>query len=183
MCPDHQLLSAYYDEELDSEWEKRIEDHLTGCGQCREKIAVFGRLSEDLVNTPIVDLLGSQARSWQIIQAHRQHPIIGFWQRRLSVPIPVVAAAAAAIVLLLGLGLFIRLYSTGGQTRSPAVAVTAHPESGPTDIQVSNLSDIINYLNSQDFGDNVTIQLPKNINQMSIGQPQLLRAADYKRGQ
>ena len=51
------------------------------------------------------------------------------------------------------------------------------------EIQASNINDIINYLNSRELGTNVTMQLPNNLQRIPIGQPQLMRAVDFRRGQ
>lgn len=180
MCPDPQLLSAFYDEELDSEWEKRIEEHLQTCAACRERVQGYTRLSEELQGAALFDLQSSMDRSWLALQARRGVTVASLWRRHVAVPMPIVLAAAALFLVAIGASLYLR-YSVPPPAQP--IAATLRPEAVAMDIQTSNLNDIINYLNSQDFGDNVTIRLPKNINQMTEGQPQLLRAADYRRGQ
>ncbi len=180
MCPDQQLLSAYYDEELDPVWRRRIEEHLSGCASCSEKLGVYAGISGDLASAPVPDLAESQARSWQVIQAHMRHPVISLWRRRLSIPLPIVAAAAAAFVAVIGLGIFVHQPASESVEQSVADTSSFGLQTAPMNVRVSNLNDIIDYLNSQDLGDNVIIQLPKNISQMSTGQPQLLRASDSK---
>ncbi len=183
MCPNHHLLSAYYDEELDPEQEERIVEHLSSCTACRERLASFASLSDELMSLPVPDLEGSQARSWKAIQAARRVRVVTIWQRRLSVPIPVVAAAAAAIVLALGFSSYVALSGLGRGESAPMLSAALPREGAPMNIEVSNINDIINYLNSRELGANVTMQLPKSLDRMSMGQPELLRAADYKRVQ
>jgi len=183
MCPDHQLLSAYYDEELDPVREKQIDEHLVDCSACRERLASFATLSGELMSLPIPDLEESQARSWRAIQAGRKAAVVTIWHKRLSVPMPVAAAAAAALVLALGFSAFVMFAGLGHNESSPLLSSTLPREEMPMNIQVSNINDIINYLNSRELGANVTIQLPKSIDRMSMGRPELLRAADFKRVQ
>jgi len=183
MCPDHQLLSAYYDEELDPERERRIEEHLSDCSTCRERLASFATLSDELMSLPVPELEESQARSWRAIQAGRKMPVVTIWSKRLSVPMPVAAAAAAALVLALGFSAFAMFTGLGRGESAPLLSAALPREGTPMNVQVSNINDIINYLNSRELGAHVTIQLPKSIDRMSMGQPELLRAADFKRVQ
>jgi len=108
---------------------------------------------------------------------------VTIWHKRLSVPMPVAAAAAAALVLALGFSAFVMFAGLGHNESSPLLSSTLPREEMPMNIQVSNINDIINYLNSRELGANVTIQLPKSIDRMSMGRPELLRAADFKRVQ
>lgn len=183
MCPDTELLSAYYDHELDDLWEKRIAEHVCKCSACQSKLVRFGRLSEKLHRIEGPELDASMLRSWAAIQEARGRRTIPLWSRRVSIPIPVLAAAAAVFVAVFGLGVFFNL--NGGSApvpTGPPVAVQ-QTEIAPVDFQVSNMNDLLNYLNSQDLGTSVVIQLPKGVDQLSVGKPQLIRAADFNRGE
>jgi hypothetical protein len=100
----------------------------------------------------------------------------------VAVPVPFLAAAAAVLVGVFGLGVFFSL-STDSRPTAPPVVVQAPTAMSPVDFQVNNLTDLLNYLNSKDLGTNVTIRLPKGVDQLAVGKPQLLRAADFARGQ
>lgn len=183
MCPDTGLLSAYYDEELDRFWEARIAEHVSGCVACQTKLAQFAELSTHLDSIENREMEASMMRSWQVIQNARQTKTISLWSRRVSVPIPVLAAAAAILVGVFGFGVFFNLSGGTPQQAQPPVAVQSPTQISPVDFQVNNLTDLLNYLDSKDLGTNVTIQLPKGVDQLSIGKPQLIRAADFNRGQ
>lgn len=183
MCPDPQLLSAYYDEELDPMQAREVEEHIAGCTSCRERTASFSLLSADLVCLSVPDIEESQARSWQAIQARRNAAVVTIWQRRISIPMPVAAAAAAAIVLALGFSIFSTITGFRHGGAFPLIATSVAPRESPMEIQASNINDIINYLNSRELGTNVTMQLPNNLQRIPIGQPQLMRAVDFRRGQ
>jgi hypothetical protein len=94
-----------------------------------------------------------------------------------------LAAAAAILVGVFGFGVFFNLSGGTPQQAQPPVAVQSPTQISPVDFQVNNLTDLLNYLDSKDLGTNVTIQLPKGVDQLSIGKPQLIRAADFNRGQ
>ena len=184
MCPDDELLSAYYDDELDPVWERRIGQHVSSCQSCTNKLALFARLSEDLQEVNEPDFETSKRRVWLSIERSTNRVHVSFWNRRISVPVPAIAGIAAAFAVLVGVGL---LMTTQGRQVSPVVQplTTAAPQQdiAPVRFQVNNLNDLMSYLDSKDFGNNVTIQLPKEADQLSIGKPQLIRAADFKRGQ
>jgi anti-sigma factor RsiW len=181
MCPDTELLSAYYDDELDGFWEPRVAEHVSRCAVCQGKLDSFARLSEDLGQVEVPEFEAGMLRSWQAIQNARETKTVKIWNKRISVPVPVLAAAAAVFVAVFGLGVFLNLNGSPAPS-APEVAVQ-QPQIAPVDFQVSNLNDLLNYLNSKDLGTNVTIQLPKGVDQLSVGQPQLIRAADFNRGQ
>ena len=182
MCPDTELLSAFYDEELDALWESKIADHVSSCAACQATLSHFAHLSSKLHGLDTDQIEASMARSWQIKHDARERRPVALWNRRISVPVPVLAAAAAVLVGVFGLGIFFNL-SGGAKPSSPPVALQAQTEMSPVDFQVNNLSDLLTYLNSKDLGTNVTIQLPKGFDQLAVGKPQLIRAADFNRGQ
>jgi anti-sigma factor RsiW len=184
MCPDIELLSAYYDDELDPVWDRQIAEHVAACSSCSERLTVFSRLSDDLQELETPDFEASQARSWEVVQNARRARPITIWNRKVAIPLPAFAAVAALLVAAVGAGVFFTMGRGSQQSVTPPVAAAATPSDiAPVDFQVNNLTDLMNYLDSKDFGNNVTIQLPKQMDQLSIGKPQLIRAADFKRGQ
>jgi hypothetical protein len=183
MCPDGELLSAYYDDELDPQWDKQIAEHVLGCRSCSQKLASFSALSEELQEIEAPDFEASRLHGWDALQAKRGVQRTTIWTRRISVPLPAIAAVAAAFAVVVAAGLFFSMSrSAGGTNQAPAVASTQQ-DIAPVNFQVNNLADLRSYLDSKDFGNNVTIQLPKGMDRLSAGKPQLMRAADFKRGQ
>lgn len=182
MCPNTELLSAYYDSELDRVWESRIAEHVSHCSVCQARLSHFDRLSSELKSLDEPDFAASMARSWEIIQSRRSAKTVPFWKRRVSIPVPILASAAAVVVAVFGLGIYLN-FSAGRQQQVATPITMQQTDVSPVDFQVNNLNDLLNYLNSKDLGTTITIQLPKGVNQLSVGKPQLIRAADYNRGQ
>lgn len=183
MCPDIELLSAFYDDELDPMWDKQIAEHVASCSACSEKLAVFARMSDELQEVEAPDFDESMERSWAIIDRARRRVHVTVWNRRVSIPLPAFAAIAAVLVAAVGVGVFLTLNSRTPSGTPGQIAAVTQNEIVPVNIQVSNLNDLLSYLDSKDFGTNVTIQLPQGLSQLSMGKPQLLRAADFNRGQ
>ncbi len=177
MCPDHSLLSAYFDGELDERWSKSIEEHVAQCDRCSGKLVQFSNLREILLDNgePEIEMIKSNA--WQHIQnrnAYLIHP--HFWQKRFQVPVP-LAVGLALVVLCLTVGLALSI----GQAEKydPFDNVTKMQLTGH---ELSSLEDIIKYLDSREIGFSSTFTLPQETELRVISEPTLIRAADYKRG-
>ena len=67
MCPDSQIISLYYDEELPSPWKEKMEAHLEACASCRAVLAGYGRLGKGLaaLNHPEEFVATAQDRVWE----------------------------------------------------------------------------------------------------------------------
>ncbi len=183
MCPDTELLSAYYDEELDRVWETRIAEHVSQCAACQARLAHFSDLTSHLRDLENFDMQASMTRSWEVIQAATGKRTVALWKRKIAVPVPVLAAAAAVLVCVFGISIYFNVSGSPARQSAAPIAMQPQTEMSPVDFQVNNLNDLLNYLNSKDLGTNVTIQLPKGVDQLSVGKPQLIRAADFNRGQ
>ncbi|MCL1959710.1 MAG: hypothetical protein FWF68_08930 [Spirochaetes bacterium] len=108
------------------------------------------------------------------------------WKRRLSIPLP--AAAAAAIIIALVSAVWFR----GGSVGNNAVAnhkvesgdrsnfVVSAEEEVPGIIPAGNISDVLQYLNSNGK-EIIILQLPENSSFSRAGEPAIIRAADYTR--
>jgi anti-sigma factor RsiW len=183
MCPDIELLSAFYDDELDPMWDKQVAEHVASCSACSEKLAVFARMSDELHEIETPDFEESMDRAWVAIDSARRRVRLTVWHRRVSVPLPAFAAIAAVFVAAVGVGVFMTLTRSASNAVAQPIASVAQNDIVPVNIQVSNLNDLLSYLDSKDFGTNVTIQLPQGLSQLSMGKPELIRAADFRRGQ
>ncbi len=49
---DRETLMRYLDDELSPERRERVEEHLSGCTECRREVEVFGRMKRDLAELP-----------------------------------------------------------------------------------------------------------------------------------
>jgi hypothetical protein len=176
MCPDENLLSAYFDNELDEQWKPVIEAHVEECISCQQKIAAFGSIRTVLLGNEAV-FENRQISNWRVLQKHITY---GFpqpiWKRKFQIPVPVFAVMALA-VLALSIGLILSLndpqgYSPFDNTAKPHLAES----------ELRSVEDILNFLDARGEGYSVTIELPQNTKFQILSEPTLIRAADYNRG-
>jgi len=187
MCPDSQIISVYLDKELPSPWKEKIEIHFEKCPECKQKLENLKRLSLFLKQDTDQELIETAAgRVWKnLVPTRRFRPNpAAIWQRKFSVPLP--AAAAAAVVIALLTLLWVRtdrnVSSIASQPQEPAITnfFLAAEEDIPN-IPVSDMNSVLQYLAAE--GSNIIIlQLPESKNFSRIGEPEILRAADYSTG-
>jgi len=207
MCPDPQLLSIFVDGELPSPWKEKMEGHIKVCSVCREKYGNFKQLHElfkkdttirrkyveRVIDEPAEErtyteeeMQETKERVWQKIEANR-HPRSNVWRRRLSIPIPV--AAAAAIVITLMAGLWVRnentaqsgLASLQDDSSERVNFILAAEEEMPSIYPAADLNDVFKYLTS-DGTDIIILRLPPERSFHRVGEPAIIRAADFQPG-
>ena len=183
MCPDGELLSAYFDGELQAPWDGRIRAHLEGCSRCRERLEQLQALRRVLQGDSEPDHQRSfqltrealTARVWRSFNRGRS-----FWRTRVAVPLP---AAAAALALLLGLGVLLAIATI--RPSLPWMTIRRGP-AGTTEVQVAapikDLESLIRSLETQPATQEITITLPEDSTFILMGEPRMLRAADYHQG-
>jgi anti-sigma factor RsiW len=180
MCPDKELLSAYRDNELDEESNRRIHAHLDGCSHCTWELAGLSALSEALTARSRGDELAEEAariRVWQGIMRRRdRRRYMPLFLRNLRMPIPALLFVA---VMSMALGAGAMAYLTEGGS---AVADAGMPTI-PEDINVNNVEELLGYLRKSESEVNITIQLPDEPLFIVVGEPQLLHAAEYRQGE
>ena len=179
MCPDKEILSAYNDGELDAGLCGRIETHIHSCAECRAALDGFARLNGVLHSRGSEEIEAQEAariRVWQgIMRSRDRRRYLSPLLRYLRMPLP-----ALIMVALFSMGL-----GAGGMallSRSTPTAVAEMPvipESG----NFSSAEELLSFLQQSDSGVNITIQLPDEPLFIVVGEPQLLRAAEYRRGE
>jgi len=116
-------LAEYLDQSLDAEQRRAFEEHLEQCGDCREQIALWNKLSTLPEEKPAA---GSRARFEAMLEAYRQgqearghHRI---WKlpigSRTSPPVFTPLAQAALVIVLVGLGFAAGRYIGGLNTNN-----------------------------------------------------------------
>jgi hypothetical protein len=193
MCPDRQILSVYLDGELPSPWKEKMESHLASCPLCRERLESWGRISGKMRGEEepvplerawerLCGRIRDAEESNKFIAGERASPG-GLWRRRVVLPFPAAAAAAAALLFLIGSILF----RAQAGNPVPDIAISSLEAAG-IDMEldnirpVSDVSGVLQYLESMDSDDIVIIRLPESRNFRSAGEPKMLRAADYLPG-
>ncbi|MCL2800644.1 MAG: zf-HC2 domain-containing protein [Treponema sp.] len=205
MCPDPQLLSIYVDGELPSPWKEKMEAHIKGCPSCREKYENFKHLHELFKKDNVIkrtyvervvddpktertytetELQEAKERVWNKINGKQRRPHI--WRRRLSVPIPAAAAAAVIIAFVTGLWIHNGTSAHNGFASldlSPSDKVDfilAAENEMPGIIPAADINGVLQFLSS-DGADIIILRLPETKNFSRSGEPEIIRAADYRR--
>ncbi len=181
VCPDKELLSAYFDAELDQKYMEQIRAHVMGCPSCMHELERFAVLRKSMNAIPLpVDVLKSKERTLLLVESsrllYRRERGESFWSRRVFIPVP--ALAGFGLLLLFAFAVFIM---GGIQPQEPSIAEIKEAE-GPYDMDVKNLEQLAEFLKSSNSTVEITIRLPEQPAFFSVGEPQLLREADYKRG-
>jgi hypothetical protein len=107
--------------------------------------------------------------------AHR----LPVWRRRVALPLPAVAAAA---VVILALALALGISSARNGLRRMSIR---RGPAGMTEVEVAapvrDLERLLRSLDQQSPSQEIIITLPPHSNLILMGQPRLLRAADFGR--
>ncbi|MDR1306355.1 MAG: zf-HC2 domain-containing protein [Treponema sp.] len=178
MCPDRQILSVYFDGELESPWREKLERHLEGCPECRDRIEAYRtvrrRFFPSITEGVTTD---SGERVWEkmTIAIRPGRVRSKFWSGSISVPLPV--AAAAGLIMVLAMAALITLRQPVRPAPDPQLAGVEMQDMTP----VSDMATLLQYLGSESSPDMVIIRLPDKTF-TNAGEPQMLRAADYSRG-
>jgi hypothetical protein len=200
MCPDRPFISVYYDNELPSPWKEKMETHLASCPECRTVLSSYKSLKTCFRDKAQESVETAGERVWKKLTAPElafpQVPAAELYRQkagnifRRSITLPLPAAAAAAVFVL---AIFITLLTTlrGPETpgKSPAQesVAAALPEiiqvlgDDHGTLQMQDMSGVLQYLSSQDYGDFMVIRLPDSRKFSRIGEPSLINAADYSR--
>lgn len=181
MCPDNQLLSAYFDHELDEHWAEKVEEHLSGCINCRETVSGYGKIKTLLDDSAVPGENEIKVRLLDELERKRRVacPDI-FWKRHLNVSAPVLFAAAAMVIVFFAALLF-GMFPFGRQEQYVAEEITTIPEE--ISVQLISLDDAAAYILSDDSGFDLLITIPSSEALSVTGEPQLIREADFRRGQ
>jgi len=174
-CPSRETLSAFFDGEAGAPWRGAIEAHVGGCARCQAALAGYRRLRQILASDGLPPL---PELPLPLPTAPRQR--VPLWRRRVALPLPAVAAAALA-VLALGLGMAL----VASRTRLPWMSIKRGP-AGTTELKVTapvdELEQLLRALNRQTSSHEIVIHLPAESQLILMGQPQLMREADFSRG-
>ena len=180
-CPDHELLSVYFDGELSSPWKEKMEEHISNCALCRQKLEEYRKFSLAYSDEEEMLLKTAQENVWKKLQynlpAVIPMPQRNIWRGRISIPIP----AAAAIALLFSALTFFAFWARPSQEEIPRMMILA--SEAEYDLQESfpfgAMEDLLLYLSSRDNGD--ILRLPETRNFVSFREPAVIRAADRPR--
>jgi hypothetical protein len=176
MCPDRQILSVYFDNELASPWKEKLEEHLSGCPECGVRLEAYKKTRTVLPGAGQSALRAAEDRIWEKIapleENHRETAAARrFWDGSVTVPFPLAAAAGIVLVAAFALLLVFRPVNT---------PVSQFAGTGMEVQSIPDMNSLLEYLDSDNSGDMVIIRLPETTF-TSYGEPRVLRAADYSR--
>jgi predicted anti-sigma-YlaC factor YlaD len=181
MCPDRQILSAYFDGEIAAPWGREIAAHVATCELCRAQLSRMegtrGILTEE------------EAQGWWAPMERVRRRIIGHvplerhtvpaWRRQVSLPLPVVLIAAA---LLLTFGITLAVLAT--RTNMGYIRVTKAPAGG-TEYQFAVPYDKVEALLKSMGGAEANIEsvmtIPKSVKLIPVGEPRMGKANEFPR--
>lgn len=178
MCPDKEILSIYYDGELEEPWKANVVEHLEECAHCREIMETFSYLT-GFLHEPF-----DVTESMEAVRAKIEHPdnVIPmkktpFWKRRVQIPLPIAGIAAA---LLITVGNFFAFNFSGAV---PVTVAEAKPIETPQLVvsQEDELATLIKLMENEDFNNEVVIQLPEEGRFSVSGEPHVVRVKNVKR--
>lgn len=178
MCPDDQTLSRYFDGEIDPQTAANVEQHISTCTGCMEKLNKFTGLREMLKDhdTPWLDPAVEEAYA-NLTSDTRLFNKPQFWKRWVMIPAPVVVVAAAGICIL-----FTALFITTGLRGGNPVVMK---QQGPLQLEMNELQlqDLHQFFDSQDYMIEAQMDIPSNGGFTFIGEPQFLRVENGKNRQ
>ncbi len=176
MCFDDQVLSAYYDEELEGIWKEKVADHLNSCSICSAKVASFHRTGVLLSSIHVPEKPFQQNAVWERIRhSVSTEEELGFWSKRVSI-VKTIGAIAAVSILVFGISLFVNR-----QSSVPPLTPGLSLSSGEV-IQTGEVGRFIKLVSDSDDSSVLFIQLPDKTDFKFLGEPQFLREADFVRG-
>ncbi len=183
MCFDDQVLSAYYDGELEGVWETKVKEHISSCSICSGKVTSYRKAHDFLhkLQTPDYTFQKNAVleRIHHTISTERE---LGFWYRKVYLPKTAVMIAAVSLVFI-GVSIFL-LRPTGFQERGYIAEAAEHrfPGTRTETISSVDMNNVIQFLNSQDEVIEFTIDLPFKHDFKYLGEPKFLKEADFVRG-
>jgi anti-sigma factor RsiW len=181
MCPDREILSAWLDGEIDSPWDRALEEHVGSCPDCRARLERLEGVRRSLLEAPMPDWRPAmeRVRSSLVSRGLASEKAAPVWRRRVSMPIPLAVAAAVLMILLAGALTVSVIRSSFGMVR------ITRQGSGSTEIRIAApVSDLESLLRSidKDAGSlEDVILLPKNVLLSSRGEPLMGKEAEFSR--
>ena len=136
MCPDREILSAWLDGEIDSPWDRALEEHVGSCPDCRARLERLEGVRRSLLESPMPDWRPAmeRVRSSLVSRGLASEKTAPVWRRRVSLPVPLAVAAALLVMVLAGALAVSVVRSSFGLVR------ITRQGSGGTEIRIDDLT-------------------------------------------
>jgi predicted anti-sigma-YlaC factor YlaD len=181
-CPNRELLSAYFDGEVEPPWSKAVADHVARCDRCQEVIEGLRVLQDVLHRDAEPDCLASRERTLGRLRGEQLPPRRQLWaatRATLTVPWPAVATVLGVVLIMAGFLAYFTLHPGYGR-----MSIRRQP-TGVTEVQVAapikDLEFLLRSLDTQSPAQEIVITLPEDSTFIMLGEPRLLREAEYNR--
>lgn len=197
MCPDAELLSAFFDGEIPSPWDERVREHVSACPSCAQVLENMGALRRDLSAQTAAEATALEAsgnRVWTRLQAEgaararaserrsaQAKP--GWWRKSFVLSLP--AAAAALLVALVGIPAATVALSRASRPVAAYSPVIAPPviqdaalagQLGANQASFQDIESLVRYLDSQSSPIRITVELPSDGIYTLGSMPSLMKA-------
>jgi len=174
MCPDRQILSAYFDDEVPSPWKEKIASHVAECSECGKTLESYGALRNVLQG----DAVSVEESAVRVRDSLRRCGPAPLWRRRVRLSF---AAVAATVAFVLGGGVTFMLVS-GLASGGPGAIAKEPVKPFDVTVKVKDVRQLLEILNNQKAIREVTIQLPEINNFEVRGEPTFLKAGEFSGG-
>lgn len=183
MCPEDNVLSCYFDGELESHWARKVEAHLQDCARCGDRLRIYQKVRDALASANEPDVrrsMGQVRQSLEVAQSARIRavPLI---RRRFAVSIP---AAAAVCVFAVTAGFLVAMLVRRTDLRLLQVRKEPSGTSFQVAAPIEDLEQLIKALGADFDNRELTIQLPELPEQhhfiMINEKPRFLKEAEMK---
>ncbi len=109
-CPNAELYSAYFDNEVPAPWDKKMEEHVHECTACQKTLASFEHIHTKLMAEKCADfdadasyqklLKKRETLSYSKVGSPEAPSKATWFRKKIAVPIPLAAAALALMLII-----------------------------------------------------------------------------------
>lgn len=182
MCPDREILSAYFDGEIPAPWGREVAAHVAACERCSALLAAMESTRRSLAHEDEQAWRAPMERVRRRILAHAprlSRSRVPAWRRQVSLPLP-IAVLAAALLLTFG----ISLATLAMRQNMGYIRVTKAPAGG-TEYQFAVPYDKVEALLKSMGGADANIEsvmtIPKSVKLVPVGEPRMGKAGEFLR--
>lgn len=174
MCPNEQLLSAFFDGEIEPPYQNSLAEHVESCGSCSGRIERYSTVQKLLKDDEVPGLEESRKRVLERVYEARsvsdkESAKNRFWRRKIVLPLPIAAAAGIMFFLFVGGMTLISLRGT------PSSFIVDQRSTLPAmNITSKELAELRELLESNELVVEVNLKLPEEKDFIIIGEPQLM---------
>ncbi len=168
-CPDKELLSAFFDNEVPSPYKEELEAHIRTCEHCSSILHTYTAIHEQLLDLQRIEPVPEVNEGVKEFCEKKLKTMPSAPRIQVSWP---VLAAVAAFVLFVGIGLSVVLFTNRTKETMAEVKPSAT-------VSQYSLSEVVEYLSKQQ--NSRTIEIPGQLLIETSVQPTIIREADFNR--